>query len=495
MVHRIVASPHSRVQYFWRTFCIYFVLMCLFSLALDWLLDEPREESYAGYAVIFAFFSAFIAWLSVRSWVRYGWFSPQPRECFLTMVEEGLLIEVPSRGLSFYQPWTGLSYRRSADMLLLFTNGALYSIVSVKGLPGEKLAAILADMRRYTGQGQARHGLFAPEKAAAPFAAVPAGDELPPLPPAHVPPPISVLATSPVFYANTPTQWKEYLRLALRPDWVGCLFHLAVIAGLCFVGGVLVWTEDGGFAVFMFLFAFWLLCKLAYPGRRQRSIPGSVRMEVSRTELLERWENGAWARFRLPAEEAASLVLLPHVCCLRRRNELGDFVFDVDGELPPPLAAYRCEPAPRNRLRVVLGLLLALLSGALGYGVLAYLDEPSPVTRDFRAMGPQPSAATLRSFVETHFASAGTLCDTPQLEAVMNPESGEPEGYILTYTESEPDAEDGEEGVEGLGHIAWKTDVYFYPDGDVIDNESSPVSWCPCEECTSYRLMMLTEGE
>ncbi len=480
MVCRIVPKPHSCAVYFWRAWAFYFLLICLFSLAIEWWLDGPREDSYAGGAAAFALAAAIIAWIVVRSWARYGWFSGERRECFLTMVEAGLLIEAPAKGMSLYLPWKGLSYRRSGDMLLISTHGALRSIVSVGGIPREKRATLLAGLREHAGQGQARHGLFAPEKAAAPFAAAPAQDKLPALPPAPVPPPTPVTSSSAALFSNTPAQWKEYLRFAHRPDWLACAFCLACIAGLSLTGGVLAWAEDWGSAVFMFLFATYLLCKLGCPGRRQRSAPGPIRVELTRTELIERWDDGSWARFRLPEAEAASLVRLPHVWCLQRRNELGSFLFDAGDEPPPQLAPYRREPAPRNRLRVALGLLVALLSGVSGYCALPILEKPDEFELALRALPTQPDDASLRSFVENHFAM-GSLYGTPSLTPITHPEGQGIIGYTLRFTEEEP------EGEECLGHFALVCSVKFSTEGEILDYESGPAPWCPCAACAESR--------
>ncbi len=485
MVYRIQPKPHSRVKHFMRIWWVYFLLSFLFSIGLESLLDAPRRDSYGELAVVMGLITAACAWLNVRAWARLGWFSGEPCECFLTMVEEGLILEEPAKGLSFYLPWKGMSYRCRGGVLMLFTDGAMRFLVSVNGLPRGKRSAILSGLREHAGPSQARHELLAQQNEAEPFASASARGELPPLPSdcAPIPPPSPIMAGSSASFANMPRQWNEGIRLLLRPDWCVCLLIWLAIAGFSLLAGMLAWEGEylsGGGVLFV---AAFLISRLGRPGtKRHRSVPGSICMEVTATELIERWKDGSWARFRLPAPEKARLVRLSESWCLLRDHELGAFLFDAKPPLPPQLAAYRRENAPNNGLRVAFSVAVSFFCAALGYFLVGFPQEPTEAERAFQALLPQPDGAALSAYVEEYVAS-GPLYGTPQLEPDFRQDGQELAGYVLTFTEGESAPEAAESA-----HFVWETCVRFYPDGRVHDHECWPAGWCPCEECTFYRL-------
>ncbi len=478
MVHRIQPKPHSRLKFFLRVWGFYAFLIILVSFAFDALEGAPDAEFDGLRLAVLLLLAAGCALLNLRGWARIGWFSPTLRESFLTVLEEGLLIEAPEKGWSLFLPWAGLAYRKRGEMLLISSRGALRAILSLNGIPAARGHAILESLRVHTGQGSPRRGLFAAEKVAAPFAPAVQKEALPPLPMALVPPPTPIVASTPAFYTNTPRQWKECLGLMLRPDWFLAAVFVTAIAFLSLLSGMLAWGEEWGSAVFMALFALYMGCRLVFPGsRRQSSVPGPTRMELTSTEIYERWDDGAWARFRLPAVEKSCLWRQPHVWCLRQEKDPTSFMFDVDSPLPPQLDRYRREEAPGNGWRAAMALLLMLLCGAVGYYVVDFPGDDSVIAQDFCALLAQPDDAQLREFAKQHFVD-GALYDTPRLEPIKHPEGEGIVGYTLTFTEDEASSR----------HYGWTTRVEFLPDGELVDYDSEPASWCPCEQCTMERL-------
>ncbi len=478
MVCRIVSQPHGRVAFFLRAWGLYLLLIVLVCLALESWLDFPSLQDLGGIVALLVFFAAFQAWLTLRAWTRIGRFSHERRESFLTMVDAGLLIESPAKGLSFYLPWKGLRYRCRGNMLQFFSGGSLRFLLFLNGVSAEKRKAVLAELQAHTGQTPGGRGFFAAEKAVAPFA--PEAEAPAPPHPVQVPPPTPVTAGSSAHYTNDPRQWKEYLGLALRPDWQHCLLYLIGLSGLSLGAGAFAWSEQWAVAGLFVLGAAFLFRRILCPPRSYPMFSGPIRMVLNASELTERWEDGSWARFRLTAANTGNLIRLPHVWCLERRGEPGAFLFDAGQELPPQLAACRRVPAPRNHLRALAGLAAALLGGAYGYFLFELPEEPDAAQRAFHELVAEVDASALRAFVEEHYAE-WPLHEAPQLKPCPRRDGQGLAGYILSFTEEEPAPQEAQ-----TCHLLLNW-VRLYPDGGLHDWERGPSPQCRCSACVAAR--------
>ncbi len=484
MVYRILPQRHSRLRFFLHAFLRLFLISVLVAMAFVWLIDHEMDFAFRVVAPLAALYAALLAWLGMRQWTRIGWFENSRRESFLTIVEEGLVIESLHKGFAVYMPWKGLTYRCQGVLLQIFYHGVPRSIISLKGCSSELRARILADLRRYTGGRQAVHGLFTPEKAAAPFApaaaspaaaAAAAAAGLPPVPAATLPPPVPVVATTRMVFSNTLEQWRGLVRYSQRPGKLVAGILLAAVFCCASLSACQV-VDDGrlGSGAFFFFLSLYLVFRLALPGRmRGKRLHGAVEYAASQTEFFEYSTQGAWGRWRLPSvDEGAKLVRLPHGWCLIKENDLVALEVDAEGEAPPPaLAHYPVEPAPRNRLRTVAALLLMGLGLVAGY---TYASWPTEAELAFRALPEEPDAATLRAYAARYYAH-GQVLDTPTLHRASY--EGE-EHCLLFFTDSAPDPEED----DGRFHLAWTTFITLSPTGKLQDADSWPVSWCPCDD-------------
>ncbi len=323
------------VRHFVASFTRILVLTLLVSFAMSYFLD--LQENIAYFLTVLAFsapVAALFARLNVRAWKRLDWFTPTPQEYFLTMVDEGIIIESNARGFASYIPWKDFSFRYRGGVLMLCSMGMLRSIASLNGLPRERQEEILSSLRRFAG-AEARHGAFSPQQAAAPFARA-AAAELPPLPVVLLSPPVPVTATTEAVFSNSPEQWQEYVCLVHRPGKLVCGLLLASTAVAGFFSAFDATLEGSLLSgAFLFGLAAYFIYRLGWPGRKGLPrIPGAVRLAFTRTEQFEQTEQGAWGRYRLPAVEGARLIRLSHSYCLLKENGLPGFIMDAAGELP-----------------------------------------------------------------------------------------------------------------------------------------------------------------
>ncbi len=462
MVYRILHTPHSRVTFFLRHFGWALLPAPLIVGAACCFFDASSASHFAllcGAALVGALV---VAWKTLRRWEQLDWFTTRPRELFLTMVEEGLILESPEKGFTHYLPWQGLSYRRQGVVLILSYRGVPRALISFNGMARERQEEILRRLQHFTGIPSA------PQAAVA---------TLP------MPEPLGTAASAD--YSCTEQQRREALQFRLRPRrllFALCLLIMTYVSALASL--LLFEGEELPVAILFALFALVIGYRLLWPfWRRLRLVPSALRCTFTPTEYYEQGAYGAWSRLRLPEE--GSLVRLPHSWLLSNKKKLAVVLLDASGEeLPPPLSRYPQQKAPRNHLRaclVALGLLLGAAAGALVSQAFAY--TPTEGELAFRELPKDPDAATLRAFVGTHYAT-GELYDTPRMQPCPRRDGQGLAGYIITFTESEPEpcSEDG------CAHWAWETRVLLYPDGGVHDHESWPASWCPCEECLWVRL-------
>ncbi len=382
MVYRIQPKRHSMARHFAASFTRILVLTLLVSFAMAYFLELQEDVAFLlTVLAISAPVAALLAWLNVRAWKRLDWFTPMPQEYFLTMVDEGLIIESNARGFASYIPWKGFSFRYRGGVLMLCHMGVLRSIASLHGLPKERQEEILSTLRRYSG-GEAVHGTFSPQQAAAPFARA-AAVELPPLPVVTLPPPVPVAATTEAVYSNSPEQWQEYVRLVQRPGKLACGLLLASVSVAGFFSAFDATLEGSLLSgAFFFGLAAYFVYRLGRPGRRGLPrIPGALRLTFTRNEQFEQTEQGAWGRYRLPEAAGSRLIRLPHSYCLLKENGLPGFIMDAAGELPAELSRYTAEPAPRNGLRALAALLLLAL-GLLAGHLLAGEAQDAPCCED-----------------------------------------------------------------------------------------------------------------
>ncbi len=465
MVYRILPKPRSAARHFFSHFARVFLGAMLISLGFN-LFMGIEGTSYLWIALwVSILAAALFAWLSVRAFRRLDWFTPTPSPYFLTLVEEGLVLESLAKGFSLYMPWKDLTFRRYRDILYLFYCGAYRAALSLHGLPAERREAMLADLRHHAGKQEATHGLFAPDKAAAPFA-VAAGDTPPPLPTATLPPPVPLEAATEVPYSNTEQQWTECLHLSARPGKLACGLLMACVAVSGYMAAQDI-VQEGELLAAWFPLAVGAYClyRLARPGRtRTPRVPGRIRLDVTRREFYERTEQGAWGRYRLPAVSDARLITLPHGRVLLKHNGLPSLLHDAVADLPPALAAYPSAPAPSNRLRALAAALLMGLGMLAGWGCGAGASAAA-----FRELLPEPDEAALHEFVATHYAY-GVMQGEPVMFAEEPDEEGE-EGYTITFitTAADPAYDDGEK------HPAWQHILRFSPSGYLREKYGYPV--------------------
>ncbi len=483
MVYRVQPMRPSRVRVFLLAFMLQLLLVALLSLAFCCLMALDSAVSI-GIVAGGSLLSALIVGVkTLRLLERLDWFSATPREYFLTLVDEGLVIESPVRGFTVYVPWQGLTCRSYGSLLQVFYRGVSRAFLSFHGVARERRAEILQELKRRSGAHPAQHGLFVPEQAAAPYAPA-AAASAPAVAVPTLPQPAPMGEATEATYSNRPQQEREARSLLLRPGRLACVMIGGVNALLGALAVFLLMQGEADSTPYFFIIcAILFILVLARPGwARVKLVPGTIHSSFTSTEYIERTEQGAWSRFRLPEE--GKLVRLPHCWCLFKGEKLPFLLLDAEGEeLPPALARYPRETAPRNGLRVLLSTLCLLLGALGGYAFDRALSvSPSEDELAFRALLPEPDGASLRAFVEEHYAT-GVLYDTPQLEPCPRQDGQGLAGYILTFTE-----EGAAPGEDGEGHFAWKVRLRLYPEGGVHDGEVGPAPWCPCEECFTDRL-------
>ncbi len=470
MVYRVQPARRRRAVFFLYAFAAAFLLLSpllLMLLELVWAL-----------LLVLPLLAALFAWLILRQWERLDWFTPEPPAYFLTMVDEGLLLEIPARGFSLYMPWRYVQYRHLGNVLHLVYRAVPVAVLSLRGVSRARREEILSRLYFFTRQ-----------KSASPLADSRHVSGLPLIPrPSVLPPPRPVAEVTHAAYSNTSEQWLQAVRFLSRPGRVVCGVFFALIAALGFLAGyvatlaftatelTLIECLNLLFGCFLVLCgAFYLLVKLALSGRSDRlRIPGPVWLSFTRSEVIEQMELGAWSRSRLPSPHDEPLVYLRD-CRFLWLGEGRILLLDAGADLPPALEPYTPSPAPGNRLRVVLASLVLALGMLAGYG---YTLLPSEAELAFRRLPATPDAAALRQFA-AHYAN-GQVLGTPTLVACpLDPEDEESEaGYMLCLTDSEPDPDDD----DGSFHLAWETCVLLHSSGKPSGKGTWPVDWCPCED-------------
>ncbi len=464
MVYRIHPRRNSRLAFFLRNFLPLLCLVLACALTLSFLIGWPQTAGeYAQFIILPGGGCALIAALLLRFWQRKGWFAPQPPAYFLTLVEEGLLVETPARGEAAFFPWPGLRFRCQGDMLQLFFAGALVGLLSLSGVARARRKAILARLHE-----QQRLALATPK-----LPPLLPREGLPALPRPTLPPPASEPGACSLIFSNSEAQWKACLHLAQRPGRLVCGVLLLAVVILGYQAGACGAGLPGGLLLAL---ALCLLGKMLWPGlRSNRRVPGPMHYTLGRHECCEQLGQGVWCRWRVPAAEGARMVRLPQSYCLLQDQSFSFHMFDRVDELPPALAALPQVTAPSKRPRAALGCALLTASVALGY-LVGY--EPPAEQLAFRALLPEPAAADLRAFAQQFYAN-GQVLDTPQLFPCEW--EGE-ELYMLTFTDSASKA--GAD--ERFFCLAWEACITLYPSGRLHEKDGWRPSWDCCEEWMRY---------
>ncbi len=506
MVYRIPPHRHSQGRVFWRTFAYYAIIYTLLLFAVSYMMPYLAGEGRAeigwlhglwlvGVALVFA---AFNAWRVLRGLKRQEWF--EPREIFLTMVDEGLIIESPARGITSYHPWRYVQVAHGGGMLQISDAGVPLGAIGTDGLSKEQQAELDAASPRSCPKREAgRLGAFAPENAAAPFAPQPPSpqpkrhaDEPPPLPHEFVspiaPPALEGVRVS-LRSSHTPQQVREMSRLHFRPSWGAAAFVIALIA---FCGFTIssYWFEGLYLGMLLFaVLAFYFFKRLIFPARRLPFSKAGSLVSFSDTRLLNVSDDGSWVRCPLPPLADTRLVRLESGWSLLRWGKAPCLAVDLLGNATPPvLDRYPRVECPRNTLRGALAVILfcAGLVGGIWLGTLP--DEAqkafAPVAalhEAHAAAGDDEAAAAalqdaLDRFVAEHYV-VGTLFGKAEIMHVWN-EDDEPDGYILCFAESAPCELDDDGGF----HLAWDHHVRLSESGYCIAHDSAPVYWCPCDD-------------
>ncbi len=485
MVYRIQPKPYKQSSFILRSFVWLLLLVLLVAALFFCVLGMCAPYLLIFVAVFSALMAFYAAWLMSRPWKRMDFFNPAPQPYFLTVVDEGLVIESPAKGFTVYLPWQGMSYRffHGGRMLYLFSQGVPRSLISLNGVAPERRAALLADLQAHMQPAKA-----APATPQADVSSP--GDALPPVPVPMLPPPTPLGTPLVATCSDTEAQRRELNRLLFRLDALTCGTMLVVLLGVgTIVGREFAKGDELSWFVVLFftLGAAYFLRRIMLPGRRTPRCPGVVCQSFTQTEYLERLPDGGWARFCLPdAAGGGYLVRLPQSWCLYKPNGLAMLVTDASGDAPPPaLAHYPVKLTPRNALRGVAAVLILLCGWMLGW----YFTDGAPqAERDFRAMLPEPSEAALSALVKTHYLQ-GELLHEPALFPQDDEESGETD-YWLYFADTMPHPQSESDGEP---HFAWVTCVGFTDSGRQRYLESWAVHWCPCAACLEKRLEELAE--
>ncbi len=494
MVYRIPPHRHSPWSVFRRTFLILLLVYELWFFTAFYLINycfPPEADSWwvPGWWLFFAIFLlalvvAFnVTYQFIRSLRQLNWFAP--REAFLTMVEEGLIVESPSRGTSVYFPWNGLRLRAAAGGMLQLQTPIGNMVVGINGMSAARQKEVVATLRRFLGtRKKPIHGVFDPSQAAAPFApklaaAVP--PDLPPLPQRHISPPALEGVRATLTRSRTRLQQRELWALAMRPGALFVLFSCLMVAAMAFEAGALAVSEDWEEAFFIAILlycCFWFIRRIGCPGnRRMLQVPSPSRLLLTQAEALECHENGAWSCAPLLPAAEGRLLRMRHSWYVMKDGLLPMWEVDAEGDTPPPvLERYPRMAAPRNGWRGLLVTAVALLAFI---GGCWFASRPTEAELAFPALLEQrENPDALRQYAARYYA-AGQVLDTPHLSELYKDDDDEAHsGYALIFTDSAPQPDDD----DGRFHLAWQVWVELGLDGECISISSYPAYWCPCND-------------